>query len=76
MTAGELLRRYAAGERDFRQASLEGADLSHAHLEQVCLAGADLYGANLEGACLAGVDSLYRRIEQLVQKYDELRRIS
>lgn len=47
--AQELLKRYAAGERDFAKASLAEADLSDADLS-----GADLRWANLRGANLRG----------------------
>ena len=64
----ELLRRYAAGERDFSGIDLRKADLSEADLRGINLSGADLrgadlresnlrfanfQGANLEGAYLA-----------------------
>jgi len=49
--AQELLKRYAAGERYFANASLPVADLSGQKLS-----GADLSGANLRGANLRGSD--------------------
>ena len=67
MDADELLKRYAAGERNFHEANLVGASLSEAFLSHICLvcanlkdvnfASADLswaklIGANLDSACL------------------------
>jgi uncharacterized protein YjbI with pentapeptide repeats len=51
MTAQELLAAYAAGERNFRQADLSGADLGHANLS-----GAKFYEANLREAVLIGAN--------------------
>ncbi|WP_013322362.1 pentapeptide repeat-containing protein [Gloeothece verrucosa] len=45
--AGELLKRYALGGRNFRN-----ADLQEAQLSGICLKGANLIGANLRGANL------------------------
>jgi uncharacterized protein YjbI with pentapeptide repeats len=44
MNANELLRRYAAGERDFGGAQLRGA-----YLNEAILNGADLRQADLSG---------------------------
>lgn len=67
MDAGELLRRYAAGERDFTGVKLPGihlmdkelskvifreADLSNAYLDWTNLSYADLSHANLRGVRL------------------------
>ena len=41
MDADELLKRYAAGERDFREVNLIGASLSEAFLSHICLAQVD-----------------------------------
>ncbi len=49
----ELLARYAAGGRDFEEASLEGANLQDVHLISVNLTGANLRNANLAGVNLA-----------------------
>ena len=49
----ELLRRYAAGERDFRQADLSEADLSEANLSEADFRVADLREANLSRANLS-----------------------
>ncbi|MEH1809847.1 pentapeptide repeat-containing protein [Nostoc sp.] len=46
MKTPELLRRYAAGERDF----------SNVSLIQVCLTNANLIGVHLKGADLIGKD--------------------
>ncbi len=48
----ELLRRYAAGERNFAGANLSGANLTGVHLRSANLSGANLSGANLSGADL------------------------
>lgn len=48
MSTEELLKRYAAGEREFT-----GIDLSEVDLSGVNLAGADLSGANLLGTDLS-----------------------
>jgi len=45
MEADELLKRYAAGERDFRKVDLSSANLSSAHLSGINLSGANLSGA-------------------------------
>jgi len=47
MRKEELLKKYAEGERDFRNADLEGADLRWADLEGANFCGADLDGAYL-----------------------------
>lgn len=52
----ELLRRYAAGERDFTGADLRSADLSNCDLRGAKLVRAQLRGANLRGANLQGAD--------------------
>ncbi|WP_437968157.1 toll/interleukin-1 receptor domain-containing protein [Sorangium sp. So ce260] len=55
-SAGELLERYAAGEREFWGARLREANLAAADLSNVELWRADLTGANLEGARLHQAD--------------------
>jgi glutathione S-transferase len=70
-SANELLQRYAAGERDFEEVRLSGADLqgailhgidlseailSNANLSRADLRGADLSWADLSGANLQGAD--------------------
>ncbi|MCP4607027.1 MAG: hypothetical protein GY847_42025 [Proteobacteria bacterium] len=54
-SAEELLRRYAAGERDFTGANLEGRQLPNAKLEGANLSNAKLEGADLSNAKLVGV---------------------
>jgi hypothetical protein len=54
MKAKELIRRYNAGERDFRGANLRNAHLGCADLRGADLMGADLRGANLSWAELNG----------------------
>ncbi len=49
MTAEELLRRYAAGERNFAGADLRNCDLRGADLRNCDLRGANLSRANLSG---------------------------
>jgi uncharacterized protein YjbI with pentapeptide repeats len=66
MDANEVLKRYAAGERNFRQAdwrgislpkaNLSGVDLSGAHLSNADLSGSDLSNANLNWAGLKGAN--------------------
>lgn len=65
-TTQELLKRYAAGEREFEQVRLSGADLhntilhgidlSEAILNQANLSRADLRGADLSWVDLSGAD--------------------
>ncbi|MEM7595041.1 MAG: pentapeptide repeat-containing protein [Cyanobacteria bacterium P01_A01_bin.83] len=59
MDREELLRRYAAGERDFSGVSLRGLDFSDCDLRGIILSNADLsmtgwVGANLSRADLSG----------------------
>jgi uncharacterized protein YjbI with pentapeptide repeats len=66
MDANEVLRRYAAGERNFRQAdwrgislakaNLSGVDLTGAHLSNADLSDSDLSSANLNWAGLKGAN--------------------
>lgn len=51
LTKAEVLRRYQAGERDFR-----GADLRSLRLRCATLAGSDFSGADLRGTDLLGAD--------------------
>jgi len=51
-TAGQVRMQYWAGRRDFREVSLEGANLSGANLQGVDLEGANLQGADLGNANL------------------------
>lgn len=56
VNAEELLRRYAAGERDFKGADLVGADLASTNLTGANLCDATLVGADLCGATLTGAN--------------------
>ena len=56
MTRNDLLKRYAAGERDFHGADLRWADLRRADLCWADLRCANLRGANLRGANLRWAD--------------------
>jgi hypothetical protein len=66
-SAEELLRRYAAGERDFLRASLPGANLDGTNLRGANLSGANLYGTNLYDADLsdANLDGVDLRASDL-----------
>jgi uncharacterized protein YjbI with pentapeptide repeats len=55
-TGQSLIIQYKLGERDFRGANLEQAELSEANLHEGNLSGADLRGANLAGAQLYRTD--------------------
>jgi len=56
MTAEELLKRYEAGERDFRGVNLSEEILLWADLHGANLSGANLRGVNFNWANLSGVD--------------------
>lgn len=56
LTADELKRRYAAGERNFTNANLRCALLNELNLSEANLSWAKLSGANLSGANLSGAD--------------------
>ncbi|MBF2019682.1 MAG: pentapeptide repeat-containing protein [Hydrococcus sp. C42_A2020_068] len=56
LTATQLLERYAAGERKFRQVQLKRVDLKGASLAQIDLRGADLSYVNLREADLSSAD--------------------
>lgn len=56
VNAQELLKRYADGERDFRDIILHRVDLSGANLRAVNLCGAYFSHVNLQGAILEGED--------------------
>jgi uncharacterized protein YjbI with pentapeptide repeats len=53
--ASQLLERYLTGERDFRGASLEGANFDSTNLSDVLLNHACLKGANLTNSDLGRV---------------------
>ena len=56
MKASELLRRYAAGERDFRGVSLRGQSLKGQDLSGADFSGADIRSADFTGAVLCGAN--------------------
>jgi hypothetical protein len=56
MTGEELLHGYAAGDRDFRNADLQGAALQNADLQGAALQNADLRNADLRNANLRNAD--------------------
>ena len=56
MNANGLIERHRAGERDFHNANLRGANLGRAYLSGAYLRGANLYRANLRGAYLSGAN--------------------
>lgn len=56
MDGEELLRRYDAGERDFRAIILQHTDLSKVKLDSVNLSGACFYHVNLQSANLKNVN--------------------
>ena len=56
MSDENILKRYAAGERMFCKADLNGAKLNGADLRRADLRGADLNGADLRRANLSWVD--------------------
>jgi uncharacterized protein YjbI with pentapeptide repeats len=56
MKAKEVLRRYAAGERDFRRANLRGQSFKGKDLSGADFSEADIRSANFTGAVLRGVN--------------------
>ncbi|MGB7488580.1 MAG: pentapeptide repeat-containing protein, partial [Phormidesmis sp.] len=56
MKAKEVLRQYAAGERDFRNANLRGANLRGKDLSGADFSGADIRSANFANATLWGAN--------------------
>lgn len=54
LNAKELIKRYKAGERNFRGARMEGIELNDVNLSGIKLNGAILRKASFRGACLAG----------------------
>ncbi len=55
-SAADVIAAYAAGERDFWWATLDGANLYRANLSRATLDGANLDGANLSMANLSGAN--------------------
>ena len=56
MKASELLRRYAAGERDFRGVNLRGQSFKGQDLSGCDFSGADIRSADFTGATLCGAN--------------------
>lgn len=56
MDAKEVLSRYAAGVRDFRQLDLKGISLVRANLSGADLTGTSLRGSDLSGANLSNTN--------------------
>ena len=56
MRAEEVLRRYAAGERDFRGGNLRGANFKGKDLSGADFSGADIRSANFSNAKLRRVN--------------------
>ena len=85
MDASELLKRYAAGERDFFGVKLSDSDLSKTDLSEVCLSEADLsetdlgytylIQAHLRSANLSGA-FLHGAYKNLVERQVERRLIA
>ncbi|WP_250124445.1 pentapeptide repeat-containing protein [Chroococcidiopsis sp. CCMEE 29] len=56
MDANEVLSRYAAGEKDFRQLDLREISLIKANLSAVALSGTSLRNSSLSGSYLSNVN--------------------
>ena len=56
MKASEVLRRYAAGERNFRQTNLRGQSFEGENLSGVDFSRADIRGSNFNNAILKEAD--------------------
>ena len=72
LTAAELIRRYGAGDRDFRRLDLRGLNLSRQQLAGADFSGADLRStdfleANLQGVNFADAIGGLRRRNGLIQ---------
>lgn len=65
MKAEELLRRCAAGERNFRGVNLNGASLTKANLRQVNLSEALLTAADLTEVDLEGYNNHWTLLANL-----------
>jgi uncharacterized protein YjbI with pentapeptide repeats len=64
MNPNELLRRYAAGERNFSGVDLSGADLSGAYLHNTNFTKANLYQANLTKANITSATLVGTNLEK------------
>lgn len=60
---GEFLTRYHAGERNFQNIDLAGAQLSYFDLRGCNLMGANLQGANLSHSCLQAANLVIANLE-------------
>lgn len=60
---GEFLTRYAAGERNFQNIDLSGADLSYFNLKGCNFVGANLKGTNLSYSCLESAKLVVANLE-------------
>ncbi|NEO41629.1 MAG: hypothetical protein F6J90_37010 [Moorea sp. SIOASIH] len=56
MKANEIVRRYAAGERDFRRVNLRGQSFQGKDLSGADFSEADIRGANFKNANLTGTN--------------------
>jgi uncharacterized protein YjbI with pentapeptide repeats len=72
--AQEFIERYDAGERDFGQVDLAGANLAGADLSGASLVAADLSGVNLEGTDLGGADLYAVNLQGAILVAVDLRR--
>jgi len=70
----ELQRRYLAGERNFENVDLRGAQLTDLTLTGIRLRNADLRGATLNGASLWGADLSGAALEGASLRATDLRR--
>ena len=72
MTPETLRQQYAAGQRDFPNLNLSGADLSHIVLSGANLSGADLSDANLSQAKLDNCDLSQSNLSQAILETADL----
>ena len=76
MNTRELQQRYLAGQRNFENADLRGAQLQDLTLAGIRLRNADLRGADLSGASLWGADLAGASLEGASLRGTDLRRAS